>query len=131
MTVIRVSAIIKAIDQGGTSVQAGFCVDPSALDCVVPAPMLIKAGVEPEGTEIYELSGGQRVEYPVGFARIELMDTTAIAKVIFGPPDSDPVLGTIAMELAGLTVDLSTRTIRRLPVRSLKRQLGKFASAGP
>lgn len=127
---ICVTATIKPLTQLGTPVRVACRVDPGALDCVLPAPLLIKAGIEPEGTEIYELSGGQRVEYPVSFARFELMDAVTVAKVIFGPDGSEPVLGTIALELAGLTIDSSTGSLRRLTARSLTRQLGSFAYAG-
>jgi hypothetical protein len=49
------------------------------------------------------------------------MDTVAIAKVVFGPDEAEPLLGVIAMETAGVMLDPLTNTLRRLTKRSLKK----------
>jgi len=41
--------------------------------------------------------------------------------VIFGPDDADPVLGVTALESAGIAVDPTNRTSKRLPAIPLKR----------
>jgi hypothetical protein len=49
------------------------------------------------------------------------MDTVAIAKVIFGPEGVEPILGVIALESAGVTVDPVAKTLRREVTRYLKK----------
>jgi hypothetical protein len=40
--------------------------------------------------------------------------------VVFGPPNVEPILGVVALENAGLTVDPITKTLKRLPAKPLK-----------
>jgi hypothetical protein len=40
--------------------------------------------------------------------------------VIFGPPESEPLLGVVALESVGLIVDPISKTLRRLPAIPLK-----------
>jgi len=87
---------------------------------LLPASHLRRAGIEPQRWDFYELADGQLIEFPVGVARIEFMGSLAIARVIFGPEDSEPILGAMALEYAGFTVDPSTQTLKRLAARSLK-----------
>ena len=41
-------------------------------------------------------------------------------RVIFGPDDVEPILGVTALESAGITVDPTNQTLRRLPAIPLK-----------
>ncbi len=121
MGLTHVTATIRSVGHSGTPVEARFLVDTGAIDCLLPASVLRRAGVEPESTRTYELADGQRVEFPVGFARIEFMEEVAIAKVVFGPEDCEPLLGVVALECAGFTVDPVNQTLKRMAVRSLKK----------
>lgn len=121
MGITHVSATVKPVLPGGSSVTADFLVDTGAIDCLLPASLLRQAGVEPERADFYELADGNLVELPVAAARIEFMGRTVITPVIFGPEDAEPLLGAIALECAGLVVDPSSQTLRRLPTRSLKK----------
>ena len=121
MGLTHITATVKPLNKGGEPVQAQFLVDTGAIDCLLPASMLNRAGLEPEETNIYELADGRLIELPVAAARIEFMGQCAIAKIIFGPEDSEPILGAIALEYAGFTVDPSNQTLKRLAVRSLKK----------
>jgi hypothetical protein len=49
------------------------------------------------------------------------MDDTIVARVIFGPDDAEPILGAIALELAGVMVDPVNHVLKKLPAISLKR----------
>jgi clan AA aspartic protease len=115
------SATVEALDRSGNPIEARFLVDTGAVDCLMPTSALRKAGILPEGTDTYELANGQAIELPFGWARIQFMETLAIAKVIFGPEDAEPILGVIALESAGMVVDPLTNTLKRLAVRSLKK----------
>ena len=114
-------ATLEAIDGKGTPVGTQFLVDTGAVDCLLSSSLLHKAGVQPEGTDLYELADGQARELSFGWARIRFMQTLAIAKVVFGPEGAEPILGVIALESAGIAVDPLTNTLKRLATRSLKR----------
>ena len=58
--------------------------------------------------------------YEYGFARVLFLGTETVAQVIFGPPDVEPILGVVAHENAGITIDPVTKTLKRLPAKPLK-----------
>jgi hypothetical protein len=43
-----------------------------------------------------------------------------LAKVIFGPPETEPILGVVALEDTGVSVDPATQTLRRMHALPLK-----------
>lgn len=114
-------ATIEALDGAGVPIEARFLIDTGAIDCLMPASALRSAGIQPEGSALYELADGQPIELTFGRARIRFQDTLAVAKIIFGPEGAEPLLGAIALEDAGFTVDTATQTLKRVPIRSLKR----------
>lgn len=121
MGITHVTATVKSLDATGLSVEAKFLVDTGSINCLLPASMLKKAGIQPLKTEVYELANGQQIEFPVGAARIDILDRFVMVEVIFGPEDAEPLLGAVALECAGLVVDPSSQTLRRLHALSLKR----------
>ena len=117
----HVTATVKSLNATGPSVEAKFLVDAGSINTLLPASMLKKAGIQPVKTEVYELANGQQIEFPVGAARIDILDRFVMVEVIFGPEDAEPLLGAVALECAGLVVDPSSQTLRRLHALSLKR----------
>src|SRR5690349_21557460 len=103
---------VESLGMNGKPIDAQFLVDSGASDCLLPAPLLHAAGVEPHATDVYELADGRTLELRVGWSRFHFMDTLAIAKVVFGPDEAEPILGVIAMEIAGVTLDPLTNTLR-------------------
>jgi clan AA aspartic protease len=95
-------------------------VDAGAVDCLAPATALRKAGIKPEGKNVYELADGTPVELEYGFARISLMGQETVTPIIFGPKGSEPILGVLALEGLGISVDPKTRSLKRESARSLK-----------
>lgn len=87
---------------------------------MAPADRLRAAGIRPEGKAVYEPANGEPVEYEYGFARISFVGSETVAQVIFGPADVEPILGVVALENAGITVDPVTKTLKRLPAKPLK-----------
>ena len=43
-----------------------------------------------------------------------------VAQVIFGPPDTEPILGVVALENVGVVVDPVTRNLKRQHAKPLK-----------
>jgi predicted aspartyl protease len=66
------------------------------------------------------------VEMAYGFARISFIGTETVAQVIFGPEDCEPLLGAVALENTGVTVDPATRTLRKVYAKPLKRRTLKM-----
>lgn len=99
---------------------AEFLVDKGAVDCMIPASELHRAGVEIEDKRVYELADNSVVEYPVGYARVRFMGDQVITQVIFGPEGCEPILGVVALEMTGILVDPRTNNLKRMPAIPLK-----------
>ena len=100
--------------------EAEFLVDTGSIDCMAPRDKLLAAGVSPEGKRVYELANGQPIEYEYGFVRVAFFGDETVVQVIFGPPDTEPLLGVVALENTGVVVDPVTHTLKRLHARPLK-----------
>jgi clan AA aspartic protease len=120
MGVTHVTARLVSLTRKGRPYEAEFLVDTGAVDCLAPRDRLRAAGVRPERKKVYELANGQPVEYEVGFARLAFLGEETVVQVIFGPPGVEPILGVVALENVGVTVDPTTRTLRRLHASPLK-----------
>jgi clan AA aspartic protease len=120
MGVTHVTVQISNLTQDAEPWEAEFLVDTGAIDCMAPSDRLIKAGIRPEGKLVYELANGQPVEYEYGFARVAFLGAETVTQVIFGPPETEPILGVVALENTGVTVDPVTRALRRMHARPLK-----------
>lgn len=97
-----------------------FLVDTGATDSMVSTEILKRIGVVPTGKRTYELASGELQEFEVGYAELSFMGDTIQTRVIFGPTNTEPILGAVALELAGLMVDPANETLRRLPALPLK-----------
>ncbi len=120
MGVTHVTVQVSNLTQDVEPWEAEFLVDTGAIDCLGPRDRLVKADIRPEGKAVYELVNGQPVEYEYGFARISFLGEETVAQIIFGPADAEPILGVVALENAGLSVDPIARTPRRMHAKPLK-----------
>jgi predicted aspartyl protease len=87
---------------------------------MAPASELAKAGIEVEGSEVYELANGEAVRYKYGFARAAFMGGETVCHVIFGPEDAEPILGVVALENTGIGVDPVSRKLLKMTAKPLK-----------
>jgi clan AA aspartic protease len=108
----------------GAPYVAEFLVDTGSIDCMAPADVLEAAGIVREGKKVYELADGRPVEFDYGFARVSFLGDETVAQVVFGPPDTEPLLGVVALENTGVVVDPVTRELKRMHARPLKRARG-------
>ncbi len=120
MGVTHVTVSVSNLGRSAPPYEAEFMVDTGAVDCMAPADRLRGAGIEPEGKAVYELANGEPVEYDYGFARVTFVGAETVAQVIFGPPDTEPILGVVALENTGIVVDPVSKTLRRLHAKPLK-----------
>ena len=90
---------------------------------MAPASKLREIGIKPLGRVVCELADGRRLELPFGPAILEFMGEIGVGRVIFGPEDTEPILGVTILESCGIMVDPKNRTLKRLPAVPLKRAL--------
>jgi clan AA aspartic protease len=121
MGLTHVTTTVRKLAGRGKGFTAEFLVDTGAVDCLAPDKALRRAGIKPEGRKVYELADGRPVELQYGFARIALMGEETVTPIIFGPEGSEPILGVLALEGLGISVDPKTRSLKRESARSLKR----------
>ena len=110
------------------SFTAEFLVDTGASEPMIPADELKRIGIEPTGRRVYEMANGHWAEFEVGEARISFWDETFPIRVIFGPDGSEPILGVIALESAGIMVDPKNQTLTKLRVFPLKKLAAEIAA---
>lgn len=115
MGFIHVPVSVGAAQGSSNRYDALFLVDTGAIDSMAPSSELRRAGIQPVGRKTYELADGRRQEYAFGLARIEFMGEITAGRVIFGPEDVEPFLGVTALEAAGVTIDPTTQTLKKLP----------------
>jgi len=114
MGLTRVRARVSDLAGDGGPFEGEFLVDTGATDSMAPGDRLAEVGIEPEGRRKYELGNGEPVEYEYAFARVAFMGEETVTRIIFGPPGTEPILGVIALESAGMTVDPLTGTLKRV-----------------
>jgi len=120
MGVIHITVKLKSLGSSNGTYEAQFLVDTGATDSLVPGSELRKIGVQPVGTTAYELADGTVHEYRFGLVEIGFMDEVTAGRVIFGPDNAEPILGVTALKSVGITIDPSSRTLKRLPAIPLK-----------
>jgi clan AA aspartic protease len=120
MGVTHVTVQMSTLAKDAEPFEAEFLVDTGAIDCMAPRDRLIEAGICSEGKAVNELADGQPVEYEYGFARIAFLGEETVAQVIFGPEGIEPILGVVALENTGVSVDPIARTLRRMHAKPLK-----------
>ena len=120
MGLTRVTVRVSDLAATGEPFEDEFLVDTGATHCMAPGDRLTEAGIKRRGTRRYELGNGEPVDYEYGFAVVAFEGAETVTPVAFGPPGVEPVLGVVALEGAGFTVDPVTETIKRLPAMPLK-----------
>src|SRR5438105_8083201 len=88
MGLTHVTTTVRKLAGRGKAFVADFLVDTGAVDCLAPAKALRRAGIKPEGKNVYQLADGSPVELEYGFARISLLGEETVTPIIFGPDGS-------------------------------------------
>jgi len=116
---IHVPVSVKPLTGKGERYEASFLVDTGALDSMAPASALRGIGIEPEGVNTYELADGSLHDYPFAFARLELLGSLVVSRILFGPEEAAPLLGVLALEAAGITIDPVSHRLHKMPALRL------------
>ena len=101
----RVAVTIRNPSNPNRTWEALFLIDTGATDCMVPRPALEAIGLSPRGQRVYDRADGSRLKVDVTVAEIELIGQIAGATIIYGEPDTAPLLGRTALESVGIAVD--------------------------
>ncbi len=80
---------------------ADFLVDENAIESIAPARDLRQAGIREEG-ELFQQISGEKVKLPYGFAKITVLGKATMTRIVFGPPQCEPVLGILGLENLGI-----------------------------
>jgi len=122
MGLAKVTVAVTPLSKSRKRYEDLFLVDTGAVDCLAPRRKLLKAGIKVEGRQVYELASGEPVEHEYGFARLTFMGAETVAPIVMGPDDAEPLLGVVALENVGISVDPVSRTLKKMPAKPLKRQ---------
>ena len=95
-------------------------VDTGAMHCLVPRPHLEAIGLAPKGQRVYETADGREIKFDVTTADIEFMGDLTAGVLIYGEPDTEPLLGVTALESVGVEVDPVNQRLKRIPALRLK-----------
>ncbi len=120
MGVTHVTVEVRNLSGKRKGFRGEFLVDTGAIHCMAPASKLKAAGIKPEGKASYELADSTPVEFEFGFARVLFMGSETVTQIIFGPEKCEPILGVVALENTGISVDPASQTLRRLHAIPLK-----------
>ena len=93
---------------------ANFLVDTCSTDSMVPARELGRIGIEPSGKKMYEVVTGELQQFDIAYAEVSFLDETLTSRVIFGPDNSEPILGATALESMGIIVDPVNHTLKKV-----------------
>jgi predicted aspartyl protease len=88
-------------------------IDTGSDDSSLPRAFLKKIGVRPLGWEWYALADGRQVRRRYGVAFLRLRGELGATRVIFCGPKDAPVLGHIALEELGFTLDMKRGGLRK------------------
>jgi clan AA aspartic protease len=102
-------------------------VDTGATYTSVPRPLLESLGVQPHARATFVLADGRQVERAIGRTWIRVGGAAEITLVVFGDPDSRPLLGAYALEGLRLAADPVGR--RLVPVPGLLMAISAGAPA--
>ena len=106
-----------------------FLVDTRAFDSLAPRARLEEIGLQPKGRRQYVLAAGKPVILDITVAEMEFEGEIVGGTVVYGPNDTEPLLGVTALESAGFKVDPRSQTLKRLPAVLLK--AGNTRAASP
>jgi predicted aspartyl protease len=95
-------------------VDVDMIVDSGAIYSVVPAPTLRGIGIEPQRRETFRLADGRKIRRDVGHALFDIQGRSAPSRIIFGKRGAACLLGMVALEELGLTLDPLKRRLRAL-----------------
>ena len=97
------------------AIEITFLVDTGAIDSLVPSDLLDSIDITPKGGREYVMADGSEVMLDISTADMEIMGELIGSTVVFGEPGTEPLLGAIDLQHAGIVVDPGKETLQKLP----------------
>jgi aspartyl protease family protein len=89
-----------------------FLADTGAMYTSLPESTLKKLEIVPMGKRSFLIASGERKEFPVGEAYIEVEGIGVTSLVLYGSEGVPSLLGVTTLELLGLQVDPTTGKLK-------------------
>jgi clan AA aspartic protease len=80
-------------------------VDTGVSYTFLPTPLLARLGLQPQEQRPFVLAGGREVFYGLAWIRVRIGGRIQPTIVVFGDPDSQPLLGAFTLDGFGLAAD--------------------------
>src|SRR5437870_758943 len=90
--------------------------DSGALYSIIPKEILRAIGIKPYGSETFTLADGSDIQRDVGTAFLRINGRKASSPVIFGEKNEGALLGVIALESLGFSIDPRTGKLKPTPL---------------
>lgn len=116
MGLTYIIAQISHVQKPAIQVKKKLLVDSGAFYSVVPAQVLKKLGVRPYTRETFTLADGMQIDRDVGVVLFRVNGHVGSTPVIFGERTDTPLLGVLALEAMGLTLDPRTGKLKKIPL---------------
>lgn len=91
-------------------------IDTGAFYTVIPGRLLRSIGIKPYGKKEFTLADGSSIVREVGSAFLRINGEEAPTPVIFGEKKDGSLLGVIALESLGLSINPRTGELQRVPL---------------
>ena len=95
--------------------QVDAWIDTGAFYASLPRPLVERLCIVPHAQQRFMLADGRLVDSDIGRMWIRVGDRTEITLVLFGEPDSEPLLGAYTLEGLALDVDVVNRRLTPKP----------------
>ncbi len=112
-----VTVMVKNPAEPDRAWQGEFLADTGTTTSVVPRNRLEEIGIEPISDWPVELADGSSTTLGIGAAILNFVGKDSPAAVFFGADDAEPLLGTTAMQIAGVKVDPVNHCLERAKIR--------------
>jgi clan AA aspartic protease len=101
----------------GRSTRVTFLVDSGAGYCLLPEDAWKAIGLTPRRSQTFILADGTRLERRISECHLRLAGEEGHVPVILGQPGDEALVGVIALEVLGLTLDPFRRQLQPARMR--------------
>jgi len=109
---VKVKGVVANPLKKDKSLELEFLVDTGAMYTSLPESLLQKLEITPTSKRSFLIASGERKEFPVGEARIEVEGIGVTSLVLYGSEGVPSLLGVTTLELLGLQVDPTTGKLK-------------------
>jgi len=109
---VKVKGFVAHSLKRGKRLELEFLADTGAMYTSLPESLLKKLEIVPVGKRSFLITSGERKEFAVGEAYIEVEGVGVTSLVLYGSEGVPSLLGVTTLELLGLQVDPTTGKLK-------------------